>query len=64
MFFSFERCDAVAANAVIASGAKQSIAPQAEGWICFVAYASLRKRFAFVAGNDVDAVSRLFRRIQ
>jgi hypothetical protein len=33
MFFGFERRDAVAANAVIASGAKQSIVPQAEEWI-------------------------------
>jgi hypothetical protein len=33
MFFGPERRDAVAANSVIASGAKQSIAPQAEMWI-------------------------------
>jgi hypothetical protein len=33
MFFGFERRDRVAANAVIASGAKQSIVPQAEEWI-------------------------------
>jgi hypothetical protein len=33
MFFGSKRRDAVAANAVIASGAKQSIAPQAEKWI-------------------------------
>jgi hypothetical protein len=34
------------------SGAKQSIAPQKERMDCFVASAPLRKRFAFVAGND------------
>jgi hypothetical protein len=33
MFFGFEWRDGVAANTVIASGAKQSIAPQAEEWI-------------------------------
>ncbi len=37
---------------VIASEAKQSIAPQKERMDCFVATAPLRKRFAFVAGND------------
>jgi hypothetical protein len=37
---------------VIASEAKQSIAPQKGRMDCFVAYAPLRKRFAFVAGND------------
>jgi hypothetical protein len=38
-------------ESVIASEAKQSIAPQ--GSVdCFVAFAPLRKRFAFVAGND------------
>ena len=47
-------CDAPGKGAlfhVIASEAKQSIAWQ-NGWMdCFVAF-SLRKRFAFVAGND------------
>jgi hypothetical protein len=33
MYFGFERRDAIAANAVIASGAKQSIVPQAGEWI-------------------------------
>jgi hypothetical protein len=37
---------------VIASEAKQSIPPHHERMDCFVAYAPLRKRFAFVAGND------------
>jgi hypothetical protein len=36
MFFGFEKRDAVAANAVIASGAKQSIAASG-GMDCFVA---------------------------
>src|SRR5271169_1082263 len=40
------------AETVIASEAKQSIAPRMEGMDCFVACAPLRKRFAFVAGND------------
>jgi hypothetical protein len=38
---------------VIASEAKQSISPSKERMDCFVAFAPLRKRFAFVAGNDV-----------
>jgi hypothetical protein len=37
---------------VIASEAKQSIAPQKERMDCFVASAPLRKCVAFVAGND------------
>jgi hypothetical protein len=37
---------------VIASEAKQSISPRKERMDCFVARAPLRKRFAFVAGND------------
>ena len=37
---------------VIASEAKQSIARRNESMDCFVAYAPVRKRFAFVAGND------------
>ena len=37
---------------VIASEAKQSIVPQWRKLDGFVAYAPLRKRFAFVAGND------------
>ena len=37
---------------VIASAAKQSIAPRKERMDCFVARAPLRKRYAFVAGND------------
>ena len=37
---------------VIASEAKQSIARHNESMDCFVAYAPVRKRFAFVAGND------------
>jgi hypothetical protein len=41
-------------SAVIASAAKQSISPRKERVDCFVAGAPLRKRFAFVAGNDVD----------
>jgi hypothetical protein len=39
--------------AVIASAAKQSISA-ATKVDCFVATAPLRKRFAFVAGNDGD----------
>jgi hypothetical protein len=39
---------------VIASKAKQSIVPRKERMDCFVAFAPLRKRFAFVAGNDVE----------
>jgi hypothetical protein len=37
---------------VIASEAKQSISPPGDKMDCFVAAAPLRKRFAFVAGND------------
>jgi hypothetical protein len=37
---------------VIASEAKQSVSPRKERMDCFVARAPLRKRFAFVAGND------------
>jgi hypothetical protein len=37
---------------VIASEAKQSISPHNGQVDCFVACAPLRKRFAFVAGND------------
>src|SRR5579863_4025212 len=37
---------------VIASAAKQSISPRKERMDCFVARAPLRKRHAFVAGND------------
>jgi hypothetical protein len=37
---------------VIASEAKQSISLLAAKMDCFVANAPLRKRFAFVAGND------------
>jgi hypothetical protein len=37
---------------VIASEAKQSIARRNESMDCFVAYSPVRKRFAFVAGND------------
>jgi hypothetical protein len=39
-------------NTVIASEAKQSIPPRKEKMDCFVASAPVRKRFAFVAGND------------
>jgi hypothetical protein len=38
---------------VIASVAKQSILSFPRTMDCFVANAPLRKRFAFVAGNDV-----------
>jgi len=38
---------------VIASAAKQSMAPANLPMDCFVAIAPLRKRFAFVAGNDI-----------
>ena len=37
---------------VIASKAKQSISPRKGRMDCFVACAPVRKRFAFVAGND------------
>jgi hypothetical protein len=37
---------------VIASEAEQSMPPREERMDCFVAWAPLRKRFAFVAGND------------
>jgi hypothetical protein len=39
-------------STVIASEAKQSSIPTREKLDCFVAFAPLRKRFAFVAGND------------
>jgi hypothetical protein len=39
---------------VIASEAKQSIYLRGERVDCFVAFAPLRKRFAFVAGNDAN----------
>jgi hypothetical protein len=38
-------------SSVIASEAKQSIAPPEERMDCFVAALPLRKRFAFVAGQ-------------
>jgi hypothetical protein len=41
----------------MASKAKQSISPRKERMDCFVASAPLRKRFAFVAGNDVDGAA-------
>jgi hypothetical protein len=37
---------------VIASEAKQSMPPHHERMDCFVAHAPLRKRSAFVAGDD------------
>jgi hypothetical protein len=40
---------------VIASEAKQSMPPHWDRMDCFVADAPLRKRFAFVAGNDERA---------
>jgi len=39
---------------VIASEAKQSISRHNGQMDCFVAYSPLRKRFAFVAGNDEE----------
>ena len=42
---------------VIASGAKQPIVPHYEEMDCFVACAPLRKRSAFIAGNDVGGAS-------
>jgi hypothetical protein len=62
----FQFCDKARGGAVIASAAKQSISPRKERMDCFVASAfarrrasadkraPLRKRFAFVAGNDGD----------
>src|SRR3979409_491479 len=44
---------------VIASEAKQSIQQQKERMDCFVASAPLRKRFAFVAGNDGETHVRI-----
>jgi hypothetical protein len=46
------------ASAVIASEAKQSMSPRGRKMHCFVACAPLRKRFAFVAGNDGGEVAR------
>jgi hypothetical protein len=42
---------------VIASEAKQSIAPRQERMDCFLALRPLRKRFAFVAGNDAPELN-------
>jgi hypothetical protein len=47
------------------TGSAEAIHRAASGGMdYFVAYAPLHKRFAFVAGNDVEAVSLQFRRIQ
>jgi hypothetical protein len=52
-----------APNAVIASASKAihlyACAVQQRKLDCFVARALLRKRFAFVAGNDVETVLRI-----
>jgi hypothetical protein len=46
-------------NVIARSGAtKQSIAPRKGRMDCFVARAPLRKRFAFVAGNDAERPPR------
>src|SRR2546428_10461184 len=44
------------ADARPTTGSEQSIVPQAETWIVRRS-APLRKRFAFVAGNDVEGVA-------
>jgi hypothetical protein len=47
------------------TGSAEAIHRAANGKMdCFVACAPLHKRFAFVAGNDEEAVSLQFRRIQ
>jgi hypothetical protein len=48
----FQTAMNLAAQPVIASAAKQSIVPQNSKLDCFVAFAPVRKRIAFVAGND------------
>jgi 5'-nucleotidase len=48
---------AAALSTVIASAAKQSIAPHQERMDCFVAALPCTKRFAFVAGNDAETFS-------